>query len=163
MQIVVRNLLPDPVNEGYPGRPGPGRRFVFSKNLVLERIDASTPGSGLPSDPAQRHAGTYSGLVTVLRAAEPNDVFVQPGSYLFEYDVVYRFAALANTPLQKGQITAHGVFNLSGGQFQPIEPPNTLAITGGTEAYATARGQITQQQNPPNVPADSEIWLLDIT
>src|SRR4051812_40145875 len=126
MQIVVSNLLPDPVNEAVEGPPpkGPGRRFVFSKKLVLERLDASTPGGGLPPNPPQRHAGTYSGLVTTLRVAEPNDVFLQPDSYLFNYEVVFRLTDLANTRLPKGQITAHGVFYLSGGQFQSIEPPN---------------------------------------
>jgi hypothetical protein len=28
--------------------------------------------------------------------------------------------------------------------FNPLEPPTTFAITGGTEAYVTARGQITE-------------------
>lgn len=165
MRIVVSNLLPDPVNLEVAGLPesGPGKRFVFSKNLVLDRIDASTPRDGSPQNPSRRHAGTYSGLVTVLRVAEPNDTFLQPGSYLFNYEVVYRFTDLANTPLRKGQITAHGVFYLSGVDFQPIEPPNRLAITGGTEAYATARGQITQQQNKPKAPPEQETWQLDIT
>jgi hypothetical protein len=44
-QILVRVIesfdveLPDP--------PGPGHRFLFSNDLVLERYDDSTPGSGL--------------------------------------------------------------------------------------------------------------------
>jgi hypothetical protein len=169
MQIVVSVLLPDPVNEAVQGPPpkGPGKRFVFSKDLVLERLDNSTPGPGpldLPPDPLQRHAGTYSGFVTVLRVAEPLDVFLQPGTYLLNYEVVYRFTALANTSLQKGQITAHGVFYgfAVSGHLQTVDPPNGLAITGGTEAYTTAHGQIIQQPNPPNAPADEEIWLLDI-
>jgi hypothetical protein len=167
MQIVVSVFLPDPVNEAVQGPPpkGPGKRFVFSKNLVLERLDNNTPGAGLPPNPQQRHAGTYSGLVTVLRVAEPNDVFLQPGTYLLYYEVVYRFVALANTPLQKGQIAAHGVFYgfAVGGQLQTVDPPNRLAITGGTEAYTTAHGQITQQPAPSGQPAGAEIWLLDIT
>jgi hypothetical protein len=166
MQIVVSNVLQDPVNEAVKGPPpkGPGKRFVFSKNLVLERLDNNTPGAGLPQSPQQRHAGTYSGLVTVLRVAKPNDVFLQPGSYLLNYEVVYRFTALANTPLQRGQISAHGVFYgfAVAGHLQSIDSPNRLAITGGTQAYQTARGQISQQPNPPNSPPDFEMWLLDI-
>jgi hypothetical protein len=167
MEILVSNLLPDPVNEPVQGPPpsGPGQRFVFSKNLVLDRIDDSTPENGLPQTPEQRLAGSYSGLVTVLRVATASDPFYQSGSYLFQYEAIYRFDAVANTPLQKGQIAAHGVFYglvNSSGQFQPLDPPNSLAITGGTEIYSTARGQITQQPNPQNAPADSEIWLLDI-
>jgi hypothetical protein len=46
-----------------------------------------------------------------------------------------------------------------------LHPPTergTFAITGGTSAYTTARGQVTEQQNPPNSPAGTESWLLDI-
>jgi hypothetical protein len=166
MQIVVSVLLPDPVNEPVQGPPpsGPGKRFVFSKNLILERLDNSTPGNGLPQNQQQRLAGSYSGLVTVLRVAQANDPLYPQGSYLFYYEVVYLLNAVQNTPLQQGQITAHGLFYgfAAGGQLQPLNPPNRLAITGGTDAYATARGQITQQPNPPNAAPGFEIWLLNI-
>ena len=89
MQIVVSVLLPDPVNEAVQGPPpkGPGKRFVFSKNLVLERLDNNTPGAGLPQSPQQRHAGTYSGLVTVLRVAKRLFGF-KGGSGCFGSDVI---------------------------------------------------------------------------
>ena len=167
-QILVTTVPPDPFNGSYPGPPGPGQRFIFTKNLVLEGLDNNTPGNGLPQDPQNRLAGSYSGVVTTLRVAIAGDLLYQSGSYLFQYEAVYRFNTVANTPLQRGQITAHGVFyglvvsTPSGRQFQPLEPPNRLAITGGIEAYPMARGQITQQPNPPNSPPDFEIWLLDI-
>jgi hypothetical protein len=64
-----------------------------------------------------------------------------------------------NTPLQRGQVTARGVLHgtLAGaGKFTPLDGPIRLTITGGTEAYVTARGQITER-NP--LPANR---LLDI-
>jgi hypothetical protein len=51
------------------------------------------------------------------------------------------------TPLQKGQVVAQGVVHgsfASGGAFTPSDSPIKLAIIGGTDAYATARGQITE-------------------
>src|SRR5215212_7237267 len=65
MQIVVSVL---PVDQSIPGPPGTGW-WVFSKNVVLERYDASTPGNGLPTNAQQRRVGSYSGLVTTLRVA----------------------------------------------------------------------------------------------
>jgi hypothetical protein len=64
-----------------------------------------------------------------------------------------------NTPLQRGQVTARGVLHgtLAGaGNFTPLDGPIRLTITGGTEAYVTACGQITER-NP--LPANR---LLDI-
>jgi hypothetical protein len=52
-----------------PGPIAQGKRFVFSDNLVLERYDDSTPGSGLPQNQNQRLAGTQSGFVTIVRVA----------------------------------------------------------------------------------------------
>lgn len=105
MQIVVSVLLPDPVNERIPGLPdeGPGQRWIFSKNLVLERHDNITPGNLMPQQPELRLAGSYSGLVTTLRVAQANDPFYQPGSYLFQYEAIFKLDAVADTPLQKGQ------------------------------------------------------------
>jgi hypothetical protein len=162
MQIVVSVLLPDPVNQVIPGPPGqgPGKRWVFSKNLVLERLDNNTPGNGLPQNPQQRLAGSYSGLVTTLRVAAANDPIYQAGSYLFQYEAIFKFNAVANTPLQAGQITARGVVSLAG-NLNPIET-RTFGITGGTGAYTTARGQISEQPAVPPLPAGTENWLLDI-
>ena len=49
-----------------PGPIAPGTRFVFSDDLVLERYDDSTPGSGLPQNQNQRLAGTQSGVLTIV-------------------------------------------------------------------------------------------------
>jgi hypothetical protein len=133
----------------------PGMRFLFSNDLALERYDDSTPGNGLPEGPQHRLAGTHSGFVTVLRVAGANERFFPPGSLLVDYDATYKFNTLADTPLQKGQVTARGVF-LVDSDHNPLEPPTRFAITGGTEAYVTARGQITEGQPNP----DSR--LLDI-
>jgi hypothetical protein len=166
MQILVKTLSPDPVSKPVQGSPpsGEGKWFVFSKNLALERLDNNTPGDGLPLNQQQRLSGSYSGIVTTLRVATATDFLYHSGSYLFQYEAIYRFNAVQGTPLQRGQI-AHGVFYgavVNNNQFQPLEPPNALAITGGTDAYSTAHGQITQQQTPPNQPTGTEVWLLDL-
>ncbi len=140
IQILVRVIesfdleLPDP--------PGPGKRYLFSNDLALERYDDSTPGSGLPQTESERLAGTHSGFVTLLRVAGASDRFFPEGSELWEYDATYKFNTLDDTPLQKGQVTARGVILFQG--VDPFEPPVRLAITGGTGPYATAYGTITE-------------------
>ena len=99
-------------------------RFLFSNDFALERYDDSTPGKGLPEAQQQRLAGTHSGSVTILRIAGENDRFFPPGSLLVEYDATYKFNTLAGTPLQKGQVTARGVF-LVDSDINPLEPPIT--------------------------------------
>ena len=83
--------------------------------------------------------------MTTLRIAQAGDNFYPQGSLLLHYESTYKFNAVPNTPLQKGQVRIGGVLlgSLVNGQFQPIDP-NTLAIVGGTEAYKTARGQVTE-------------------
>jgi hypothetical protein len=154
-------LPPDPFNGSYPGPPGPGQRFIFTKNLVLQRYDNNTPGNGLPPNPQNRLAGSYSGIVTTLRNATASDLLYAPGSYLFQYEAIFKFNAVANTPLQMGQVTARGVVYLAS-NLSPLET-RTFAITGGTGAYTTARGQVTEQQPPSSAPASTEDWLLNIS
>jgi hypothetical protein len=161
MQILVR-VSKGPVDQELPGPFGPGKQFVFSKNLVVLRIvDNSnhvyTPGHGLPKKRKNRRVGTYSGLVTTLRVAQANDKFVVPGTELFQYESTYRFGALPNTPLHRGQITERGVVNLDS-NLNTVEP-KTFAITGGTEAYAKARGQVSA---PNETTATSKRRLLQI-
>jgi hypothetical protein len=62
-----------------------------------------------------------------------------------------------NTPLQKGQVTARGVLIVDTNDV-PFEPPITFAITGGTEAYDSARGQIVE-----GVPtADDRLLKIEV-
>jgi hypothetical protein len=51
-----------PVDGRLPGPPGPRYRFLFSDELVLERIDDKDSGNGLPHSPQNRLAGTHSGF-----------------------------------------------------------------------------------------------------
>ena len=139
MQILVRVVSPPAVAEFVPGQPGPGHRFVFSENIELVRYDGVAQNNQL--------AGSYSGLMTILRIAEAGDIYPQ-GSYLFQYEGIYRFNTVPNTPLMRGQVTARGMLhgNLDNqGNFTPLDGPMKVAITGGTEAYATARGEITER------------------
>jgi hypothetical protein len=137
MRIFVRVVSVDGgvVN---PSPPGPGHRFFFTENLTLEEYDGVTQNHQL--------AGSHSGYVSTLRIAQAGDIYPQ-GSYLFQYEGTYRFNTVPNTPLMRGQVTArgilHGTLN-NQGQLAPLDGLIRLAITGGTEAYVTARGQITE-------------------
>jgi hypothetical protein len=138
--------------------PGPfiqGKQIIFSDDLVLERYDDSTPGSGLPPNPNQRLAGTQSGVLTLVRVAAANDRFYPANSRLFEVVGTYKFNALDDTPLQKGQVTAQGLVLIDNKQ-NLLEPPIRRPITGGSGPYSTAHGTITE-----GVP-NSESRLLDI-
>ena len=134
-----------PVDGRLPGPPGPRYRFVFSDDLVLERIDNKEPGNGLPESADNRLAGTHSGFATTLRVADTNDKFYPEGSMLFQYEGTFMFDAVtANLPpaLPRGQIIVRGVA-LFDSNFDPLRPL-TFAIVGGTEAYERACGQVTQ-------------------
>src|SRR5215216_518617 len=112
IQILVH--VCDSFDVDLPGPPGPGHRSLFSNDLVLDRYDGSTPGSGLPQNEGQLLAGTHSGFLTVLRDAAATDRFFPPGSRLFQYEGTYKFNTLDDTPLQKGQVTATRRASLSG-------------------------------------------------
>ena len=140
--------------------PGPiqmGKRFIFTEDLVLEEYDDSTPGNGLPQNESERLAATHSGVVTLVRVTQAGDRFFPVPSLLFQYESTYKFNTLDDTPLQKGQVTAQGLFLVDNVEdFNALELPIRFAITGGTGPYATAHGTITER-----VP-DLENRLLDI-
>jgi len=155
IQILV--FVTEDIGHEVPGPIEPGKRFVFTNNLRLDRYDDSTPGSGLPQDPNDRMAGTHSGVVTIVRVAAPVDKFFPSPSLLFQYEATYKFNTLDDTPLQKGQVTAQGLFLVDNVEdFNALELPIRFAITGGTGPYATGHGTITER-----VP-DLENRLLDI-
>jgi hypothetical protein len=135
-----------PVDGRSPGRPdAPRYRFVFSDDLVLERIDNMRPGNGLPHPPLNRLAGTHSGFATTLRVADTDDKFFPEGSMLFQYEGTFIFDAVVTdlpAALPRGQVIARGVA-LFDGNFDPLKPL-TFAIVGGTEAYQGASGQVVQ-------------------
>jgi hypothetical protein len=142
MKIHLRVFQSPVHNVELPGPAGPGKQFVFSDDLVLERIDNEIPENGLPKLEKDRRVGTQSGLLTVLRIAAGNDAFYPKNSLLIQYQGTYKFNALTGTPLRKGEVTARGLLFLDK-NHKPLEPV-TFAITGGTGAYETARGQITE-------------------
>jgi hypothetical protein len=122
-------VVATPVFGAVPGPPGPGKRFVFSDDLVLE-------GQQAP-------AGTHSGVVTTLRHVDANNQYLSaPGgaAELLQYEATFKLNAV--TGLQAGEITVRGAFFIRP-TGQPFEPA-MFAITGGTGAYANARGQVTQ-------------------
>jgi hypothetical protein len=108
--------------------------LIYSEDFGLEEYGGIAFNNPL--------AGSHSGFTTVLRIAQANDNLYPKGSFLIQNEATYRFKAVPNTPLQKGQITVRGVF-FTDGNFMPLEP-HTSAITGGTDAYRLARGQVTE-------------------
>jgi hypothetical protein len=156
IQIVVRVI--QTFFTEVPGAIAPGKRVVFSDDLVLERYDDSTPGSGLPQNQNQRLAGTQSGVLTIVRIAAANDRFFPANSRLLQFEGTYKFNTLANTPLQKGQVTARGLL-LVDSSDNVLERPIRYSIVGGTGPFNTAHGKITE--TGPGTPAAAE-RLLDI-
>jgi hypothetical protein len=135
-----------PVDGRFPGPPGaPRYRFVFSDDLVLQRIDNKKPGNGLPQSPRDRLAGTHSGFATTLRVADAKDKFFPESSMLFQYEGTFMFDAVTPdlpTALPRGQVIVRGVA-LFDEHFNPLKPL-TFAIVGGTGAYEGASGQVIQ-------------------
>jgi hypothetical protein len=142
---VMVDVSVTPMDGRFPGPPdAPRYRFVFSDDLVLERIDNKLPGAGLPESPQNRLAGTHSGFGTTLRVADVDDTFFPEGSMLFQYEGTYMFDAVIPdlpTDLPKGQVIVRGVA-LFDGNFDPMKPL-TFAIVGGTADYEGASGQVT--------------------
>jgi len=141
---VAVDVTVTPVDGRFPGPPdAPRYRFVFSDDLVLERIDNMRPGNGLPQSPLNRLAGTHSGFATTLRVADADDKFFPEGSMLLQYEGTFMFDAVIPdlpTALPRGQVIARGVA-LFDGNFDPLKRL-TFAIVGGTEAYEGASGQV---------------------
>lgn len=133
-----------PLEHRQPGPAGPRHRFAFSDDLILERIDGLTPGSGLPQGQQDRLAGTHSGFATTIRLADAHDTFFPDGSTLFHYEGTYLFDAVTvdlPTALPRGQLIVRGVALLDR-DFEPLKPV-TFAIVGGIGAYDGARGHVT--------------------
>jgi len=155
---VAVDVTVTPVDGRFPGPPdAPRYRFVFSDDLVLERIDNKKPGNGLPQSPQHRLAGTHSGFATTLRVADANDKFFPEGSMLFQYEGTFMFDAVIPdlpTALPKAQVIVRGVALLDG-NFEPLRPL-TFAIVGGTAAYEGASGEVIQSG------ADGSIRTLNI-
>jgi hypothetical protein len=97
--------------------------------------------------------------VTLLRIAGPRDRFYRPRTFVVQYVATYKFNDLRRTPSKKGEITAQGL-NLIDRTSLPrivhLEVPNTFAITGGTDAYAKARGEVIELYNKAN---DRELYI----
>jgi hypothetical protein len=115
MPQIVRFTKPVDDQE-VPGPPKLGKQFVFTDDLA--------------SDPAGTTVvGTHSGFATLVRG-EP---------HFLQYQATYDLKAA--TRQQKGQLTVRGLVAFSDvGKF--VGSPK-VAITGGTEAYDRARGQVT--------------------
>jgi hypothetical protein len=120
-------------------RPGPGHRFFFSEYVTLLEYDGVKQKKQL--------AGSHSGFTTTVRIAAADDQLYPEDSILTQYEATYRFNTVPNTPLKKGQVTARGTYLgiIGAGGFTLVDVPVRFAITGGTEAYAKARGEIFER------------------
>jgi hypothetical protein len=152
--VSVIDSIPRSPLPSYPAALG--YRYIFSEDVVLKRYKRKRPGHGLPKKQEDRLAGIHSGTVTLLRITGPGDRFYKPGILVWQYVATYRFRDLPKTPLKKGQITAHGVFVYDTNTYTLVEPPIKYAVTGGTGAYAKARGEIVELGNNTN---DRELYL----
>jgi hypothetical protein len=144
--------------------PGPGHRSYWTEDLGLsEYVDEQR----YVATENREFAGTHSGFSTLLREARTGDRFYEAGSFLFHVESVYWFQPAPGTPLRAGQITAEGLFynryDQALAEMVPIAP-HTLAITGGTGPYATARGEVREGSIPPLSVGDepTRTKVLDI-
>ena len=146
---VIPKIPPQPPFS-FPPHPEPGLQIFFSEDVVLKQYDSQTVGHGLPQSEAARYAGIHSGFLTLLRVTRQGDRFYRPDIFLYQYLAAYRFRNLPNTPLTQGQITGHGQYLLDTTTHTLVEPQIKYAITGGTDAYANARGEIVELGNQTN-------------
>ena len=123
----------------------PGKRFVFTQRSSARPLRRQHAGKRPAAGPGYRPGGhTFR-----IRDHRPNrrsrdDRFFPRPSLLFQYEATYKFNTLDDTPLQKGQVTARGVFLVDSHDLNALEPPVRFAITGGTGPYSTAHGTITE-------------------
>jgi hypothetical protein len=147
---VTRPIGSPQIHGRFPTKPG--KYFSFTEDVVLEQYNGKRPGRGLPKKKKDRYAGVHSGTVTLLRIAGPGDRFYRPRTFVVQYVATYKFNDLRRTPLKKGEITVRGLNLLDGTRLPPthLEVPNTYALTGGTDAYAKARGEVIELYNDAN-------------
>jgi hypothetical protein len=143
---VKPTIAPQP-KFNFPPNPKPGLQIFFTEDVLLKQYDAATAGHGLPQNEANRYAGIHSGFLTLLRITGAGDRFYGPDIFIYEYLAMYKFNDLPNTPLKKGQIAGHGLSVFDTNTHTVLEIPNPYAITGGTDGYAKARGQIRELHN----------------
>jgi hypothetical protein len=164
IKLVVSAMdpIPPPLHTPPPLNPHLGSVDTFTNDLVLERYNRKRPKHGLPKKQEDRLAGIHSGTLTLLRIADPGDRFYKPNTYVLQYVATYKFNDLRRTPLEKGQITAQGLvlfLRLGRTEFVPLEVPNKFAITGGTDAYAKARGEVIELPTPTRPINDKELHI----
>jgi hypothetical protein len=150
MPVIVVSVIPTIPKQPefkFPQKPKPGLQIPFTEDVVLKEYDAATAGNGLPQNEANRYAGTHSGFLTLLRITGQGDRFYKAGIFVYQYSATYKFNDLPNTPLKKGQITGHGLSLFDTTTHTILELPIKYAITGGSDAYAKARGEIVEKHN----------------
>lgn len=100
-------------------------------------------------------AGTHSGVLTTLRTNIANPGPFQGGE-LIEDQGTYDLSAVPG--LAKGQVTVRGVVPVdTNGNPHAGGATVRHAITGGTEAYKNARGQVTRTATSPLHTLDIEL------
>jgi hypothetical protein len=133
--VNVRDTIPAQAKVNFPPNAKPGFQVFFTEDVVLKP----------PPNQPEQFVGIHSGVLTLLRVTGNGDRFYAPATRIYQYSATYRFRNLPNTPLS--QITGHGDLAFSLTTHTVVEPPITYAITGGTGAFANARGQIVERGN----------------
>jgi hypothetical protein len=118
IKVVTKNV---DFNFGPGPSNQPGKQGFFTDDLLNSQKEV---------------VGTRSGFVTRLRIT-PEDIHELQATCNFPPSTVPQAPAV-------GQVTIQGVLSL------PAKPGNTYkyAITGGTDAYANARGEVTFIEPP---------------
>jgi hypothetical protein len=130
--VNIRDTIPAQPKVNFPPNAKPGFQVFFTEDVVLKPV---------PNQP-EHFVGIHSGILTLLRVTGSGDRFYAPATRIYQYLATYRFRNLPNTPLS--QITAHGDLVFSLATHTVVEQPITYAITGGTGAFANARGRIVE-------------------
>jgi hypothetical protein len=117
-----------------PGPFKPGKQITFSDDL----LNSAQLNPGPDFTPVGEDIGNHSGFSTLVRLGPP---------HLFMYEATHSLHPAQSTPNQPllGQVMTRGVLS-----FDPWAEgqSKTVAITGGTDAYANARGQVIWTAGP---------------
>jgi hypothetical protein len=142
--VYTRNTIE---SEESPGPWKPGKQVTFSDDL----LNSAQLNPGPDFTPVGEDIGNHSGFATLVRLGDPG---------LFMYEATHSLHPAQSTPNQPlaGQVMTRGVLS-----FHPWAEgeSRTVAITGGTDAYANARGQVIWTRGAVDPKSGSRETTID--